>query len=232
MLLYQKISQHIHNLIQTESLQDNSKLPSERELQEQFSSTRITVRDALLRLESEGLVYRQNRKGWFVCPPRLVWNPVHKVSFYRLAREQGFKADTEVVHISTCNKRGEIAKALGNVDSLQCYCLTRVRKLDQRPVMMEDIYCSATDFCGFDKQDLTRSVTDIMREHYNRHVDSESSSIHVTTLPDDYASRLETNNGATCVKIVRKRYDKDRRMVDYNIEYWLHNVLEMQVEGR
>ena len=44
------------------------KLPSERELSELFSITRISVKSALDSLEIEGLIYREDRRGWFVSP--------------------------------------------------------------------------------------------------------------------------------------------------------------------
>ncbi|MCI2282193.1 GntR family transcriptional regulator [Colwellia sp. MSW7] len=61
MLLYQAIREYLFSLIAEQP--DMKKLPSERELLEQFNSTRITVREALIRLEAEGVIYRQNRKG-------------------------------------------------------------------------------------------------------------------------------------------------------------------------
>ena len=57
------------------------KLPSERELAERFLCTRITLREALQQLETEGLVYRENRRGWFVAPPRIRYNPTRTTGF-------------------------------------------------------------------------------------------------------------------------------------------------------
>ena len=39
-----------------------SQLPSERKLSELFATTRITVREALLQLEAQGVVYREERR--------------------------------------------------------------------------------------------------------------------------------------------------------------------------
>ncbi|MCV6604021.1 MAG: GntR family transcriptional regulator, partial [Porticoccaceae bacterium] len=75
----------------------NARLPSERELVEQFNSTRITVRDALSKLESEGLIYRSNRRGWFVTPSRLEYDPSSRVNFYMLAAQQNKEPATELI---------------------------------------------------------------------------------------------------------------------------------------
>ncbi len=40
-------------------MNDKQKLPSERELSELFETTRITIKDALVSLETEGLIYRE-----------------------------------------------------------------------------------------------------------------------------------------------------------------------------
>ena len=53
----------------------NTKLASERVLMEQFATTRVAVREALLALEMDGLIYRLDRRGWFVRAPRIIYRP-------------------------------------------------------------------------------------------------------------------------------------------------------------
>ncbi|MBH9055052.1 GntR family transcriptional regulator, partial [Pseudomonas aeruginosa] len=77
------------------------KLPSERELAERFLCTRITLREALQQLETEGLVYRENRRGWFVAPPRIRYNPTRTTGFMEYVSAQGRQPRTELslIHI-------------------------------------------------------------------------------------------------------------------------------------
>jgi DNA-binding GntR family transcriptional regulator len=245
MLLYQAIREYLFSLIAEQP--DMKKLPSERELLEQFNSTRITVREALIRLEAEGVIYRQNRKGWFICPPRLQWNPVHKVNFYQLAHEQNFVADTRLVSIeklmfnsdfSQLNQEKEESKQLLlNTINLafnqptKVYEICRVRSLDERPVMVEEIYCLADDFIGLPDKELTGSITAIFQDDYQVNITAESSSIYVTALPGHVAKLLNLNSGASCLKIIRQRYAAEHILVDYNIEYWVHGAIEIKVES-
>ncbi|WP_033955422.1 GntR family transcriptional regulator, partial [Pseudomonas aeruginosa] len=74
------------------------KLPSERELAERFLCTRITLREALQQLETEGLVYRENRRGWFVAPPRIRYNPTRTTGFMEYVSAQGRQPRTETLH--------------------------------------------------------------------------------------------------------------------------------------
>lgn len=227
MLLYQQIRNYIHQLLSEGTLNTGDKLPSERLLQEQFNSTRITVREALLRLEAEGLIYSQTRRGWFVTPTKLKWNPATKVNFYELAKQQGFVADTQVIshqEISNYDLKAEFSAST-------LHHLQRARSLDERLVMFEDIFCDAARFDGLAEHNLNGSITQIMANQYATNVVNEQCAISVTVLPDDVAQVLQKNSGTPCLKVIRKRFDELGSLVDYNIEYWLHNAIEMTVEG-
>ncbi|RXE84578.1 MULTISPECIES: UTRA domain-containing protein [Pseudoalteromonas] len=229
MLLYQRIRNHIQALLAAGSMTPGAKLPSERALQETFSSTRITVREALARLEAEGLIFSQKRRGWFVTPEKLKWHPAKKVNFNHLAIEQGFTPTTQVVAINAPSTEPEFSHSHFNGQPV--YELTRVRALDGRAMMMEQIYCAAERFADLHNQPLDGSITEVMSTHYQVDVSFEHCVISVTVLPDDVADKLEKNNGAPCLKVLRARYDAEQALVDYNIEYWLHDAIEMIVEG-
>lgn len=70
-------------------VESGDKLPSERELCAIFNTTRITIRESLAQLESSGLIWRADRRGWFVTPERLWLDPTQNTNFHKLCREQG-----------------------------------------------------------------------------------------------------------------------------------------------
>ena len=65
------------------TLKAGARLPSERQMQVTLGVNRGTVREALFQLESEGLIYRKERSGWYVSPPRVTYDP---------SRPEGFTA--------------------------------------------------------------------------------------------------------------------------------------------
>ncbi|MGT2934367.1 GntR family transcriptional regulator [Streptococcus castoreus] len=65
-LLYKKIYHFIKDQIKTGQFQKGDRLPTEKELSEQFSVSRITSKRALVELELEGLITRTRGKGSFV----------------------------------------------------------------------------------------------------------------------------------------------------------------------
>lgn len=65
-LLYKKIYHYLKDKISDGSLQAGDQLPTEKELSELFSVSRITSKRAFVELENEGLISRQRGKGSFV----------------------------------------------------------------------------------------------------------------------------------------------------------------------
>ena len=65
------------------------RIPTENELAQTFSVSRITVRKALKELEQEGLLVRRQGKGTFVADPSLRRDILHNSSFTEICRSAG-----------------------------------------------------------------------------------------------------------------------------------------------
>ncbi len=65
--LYLQIKKYIENMIEMDELKPDDRVPSENELMEKFSVSRITAKRALNILSQEGKVYRMQGRGTFVA---------------------------------------------------------------------------------------------------------------------------------------------------------------------
>ena len=70
--LYQRVRNYLEDLILEGQFEPGDQLPSEKDLQNQFGVSRITVRRALQDLSNEGKIQRVAGKGSFVLKPRRV----------------------------------------------------------------------------------------------------------------------------------------------------------------
>src|SRR5665213_819029 len=68
--LYMQITDMLRTRILDGTYQPNQQMLSESEMMESFGVSRITVRQALSNLQSEGLIFRIPGKGTFVSRPR------------------------------------------------------------------------------------------------------------------------------------------------------------------
>lgn len=64
--LYKQIQQHIREKIRSGQLRPSDRIPSEKELMDEYRVSKITVKNALAELADEGLVTRIQGKGTFV----------------------------------------------------------------------------------------------------------------------------------------------------------------------
>ncbi|MCM3289123.1 GntR family transcriptional regulator [Paenibacillus sp. MER 180] len=70
--LYLQVQRYIEDMIHTKQLKTNDRIPTEKELMEQFQVSRITVVNALAALVKEGLIYRVPGRGSFVAEQKSV----------------------------------------------------------------------------------------------------------------------------------------------------------------
>ena len=66
--MYQQIAEKLRTRIETGELAPGAQLPTELELRDRYSSSRNTIRDAIKRLTSQGLVETRPGQGTFVTP--------------------------------------------------------------------------------------------------------------------------------------------------------------------
>lgn len=107
-----KIKTSLSDQIHSGLMVKGQKLPSERALSGLYSTTRITIKDALVALETEGLIYREERRGWYVSPPRICYNPLSRTHFHQMIRDQQRIAATKVINARKESVQGKYAQAL------------------------------------------------------------------------------------------------------------------------
>ena len=69
--IYSQLKEMVREKIEAGIWPPGTLIPSERDFCEQFGISRMTVRQALGELVSEGMVVREKGKGTFVAQPRL-----------------------------------------------------------------------------------------------------------------------------------------------------------------
>lgn len=229
---YRHLKEHFGYLIQQSVLAPGCKLPSEREIGEQFKLTRVTVRQALQNLEAEGLIYRQNRRGWFVTPPSVVYNPASHLSFNLYVKAQGSTPYTEKLAQQMEPASKEIAELMGLVKGTPVLYLHRRRYIDQRPVLIEKMYINTLLLPGIHQEDLTQSLSQILKEKYNMEYRDMDLVFKSTSLPEHAAKDLSMAAGQPGLQIERINYTRDRQVLELDYEFWRHDAVTINIEIR
>ncbi|MXS19419.1 UTRA domain-containing protein [Pseudomonas oryzihabitans] len=206
------------------------RLPSERQLSELFATTRITLREALLQLEALGLIYREERRGWFVAPPRLAYNPLARTHFHAMVEAQGRRPATEVLAARQMLASAEICRLLELPALSSVYQIRRVRRVDGRLVLYVEHYLNAAYFPGLLEHDLQRSLTELYRDRYDIRYGEVRFEILPTALLPEAAQALRVAQGSPALHITRINHDQQGRLIDCDLEFWRHDAIQVRVE--
>lgn len=207
------------------------KLPSERELSDIFQTTRITLKDALIALETEGLIYREERRGWFVSPPRLQYNPLSRSHFHRMVEEQQRQANTRVLDITTEPASREIAEMLELENLQSVHRIQRLRSVDNRAVLVVENCLISQLFPGILQHNLAQSLTALYEEVYGYQTARSCFNVIPTAAPEPIAKALNLAEGQQILKICRVNYNQDGKLMDCEFEYWRPDAVMIKIDN-
>ncbi len=218
-------------MIEAGALAPGAKLPPERALAEEFSITRVTVRQALIRMEAEGLIFREERRGWFVSPPRVRYDPTANTSFTESVTEQGRVAGTTVL------SKHQVAASTWESTHLGCavgdpiFVISRLRTVDGRAVLVEQIHVKAKRCPGLLDHPLDQSMTDLMSEKFGIIEHRAQINMRPTALSEIPAKALGVAVGTPSLYLARAILDQYNEVVEFDQEFWRHDALDICVSA-
>lgn len=116
--------------------------PAERELVEQYGISRHTMRDAMRRLHTEGLIDRERGRGTFVRQQTIEQRTGALYSLFRSIEDQGFEQRSKVLTLEQRCDRG-VATRLGVAASTSFVYLHRLRNADDTPIATDELWLPA-----------------------------------------------------------------------------------------
>lgn len=182
--------------------------PSERELVERFGVARMTVRQALDALVTEGVLQRFPGRGTFVAPPRR--QPSRIASFTEDMTARGTVAESRTLAAEKVRAPAGVARALSIAPREPVLRWRRLRLADGNPVCLSDAYLPADLVPGLlDGPDLPDSLYDELSARGRRPTWAEDSlSAGVATT--DEATLLECQEGTVVLRLTRRALWEDR----------------------
>ncbi len=138
--LFQQVMDSIKDDVDSGKYQTGDRIPSEDELSEMFSVSRITVRRAVSELVDRGYLTKVRGKGTFVNRPKLarkICQTSEIQSFTETCAEAGRVAGATVLGVEVVEARASEAEFLGVEQGSKLVHVKRVRTADGVPIMLE-----------------------------------------------------------------------------------------------
>jgi GntR family transcriptional regulator len=197
-----QVREYVRGLI--DGAEPGSPAPSERELVQLFGVARMTVRQALDALVSEGLLERIPGRGTFVARA-LADNQIRLASFTEEMTRRGMKADARTLLARHEQAGPGVARALEIEIGDRVVHWQRLRYADGQPMCLEDAYLADAIVPGFLDQPLPVSLYVELQRRALLPTWGEDS-VDADTARADEAEALGINEGDSVLRIARRAF--------------------------
>lgn len=210
---YYRVKRQLLDL--TATLSPGSPVPPERELAEQYATSRTTVRQALGELVAEGRLLRVQGKGTFVAGPKVAQS-LQLTSYTEDMRAQGMTPTTRMLELGYVTADETMADRLDIKTGGRVLRIHRLRMADGEPMAIETTHLAARRFPGLRRQlDRHPSLYQALSTAYGvRLVEAEETIETVLATPHD-AQLLGVDVGVPLLSLSRHSFDTDGEPVEY-----------------
>lgn len=210
--LHMSIAADVRDKIGTEQLGPHTLLPSERELAELHGVSRMTARQALSLLESEGVVYRKPPRGTFVAEPRVRF---HVGGFSEELARMGRRAAARLLWAEHQLASPAVRRALALADGAAVHVFHRLRTVDDVPFALETTYLPAELTPGILDETDDGSLWGVLRSRYEIELARSTAILESIVLDDATSAELGLRAGSAGTLLTRTTEDSSGRSVEY-----------------
>jgi GntR family transcriptional regulator len=193
--VYQQLSNALTSYITNGNLQVGEKFLTEREICKRYNVSRPTANKVLAGLVSEGRLEFRKGVGTFVAPKSIQYDMRSLISFTEKARAAGKTPSTDIVDFRKCSVEDiepSIAERLNLYAPQQVFYITRLRRADNIPVILERRWTVA-DFCPrLTEEEINGSIYELWTKKYGLNISGAEETIHAVNLGEQDAAILET----------------------------------------
>ena len=202
-LPYEAVKASIRERIAAGGWQPGFRLPSERELVQQFGCARMTVHRALRELGDEGLIERRQGSGSYVAQLHPISNLLQVRDIHDEIAERGHVHTTRVCGVARVKADAEVALAMRLRRGAAVVHVKLVHLENGVPIQLEDRHVNPALAPGLTECDFTRvTPSHVLFEHAPL---TEAEQVVEAVLADaEQARLLEVALGSALLMVSRR----------------------------
>ncbi|AHE71297.1 TPA: GntR family transcriptional regulator [Enterobacter ludwigii] len=214
--MYRQIADALREKITAGELKPGDALPTESSLQETFSVSRVTVRQALKLLTEEQIIESIQGSGSYVREERVNYDIYQLTGFYEKLADRNVDTHSDVKTFEVIKADVKLAETLNIRPDDKVWHVKRVRFIKQKPVNLEETWMPLAMFA-----DLTWEVMENSKYHYieqiKKMVIDRSEQELVPIVPSQEAiDALALDPAKPILEKVSRGFLKDGRVFEYS----------------
>ena len=212
------------------------RLPSETELAARYGVARMTIRQAVGALASEGAVVRRQGLGTFATDRRPTRTTDLLMSFTEEMRRQGRQVQTRLINAAIEQPPSAARTALQLGQSAAAVTVRRVRLVDGCPILVQHSWLPYARFAGLDADPLLDgSLYAMLEAHYGVRIVRAKQAFDAEAADESDAMALGLRPHEPVLRITRTTYDSSNLVVEFAISamrpgYSIETIMERRSE--
>lgn len=204
--------------------------PTEKQLQELYHVSRVTVRQAVSNLVNEGYLMCSRGIGTTVIFEKIDENLKQVISFSDEMKQHGITMETSYCEI-TKEKAGKVIRMnLGLKEGEECYKLVRVRCAKGVPIVYSITYLNNTHQFPLHSQLYKNSLYKLLKEEYGVSVVKGQDTLEAVSANSEIGDFLRIEEGFPVFKRTRKTFDDKNDIIEYTVCYYPGDKYKYSVE--
>lgn len=202
--IFTQVKAAIADAMVSGELQPHRRIPSERELAALFGVSRMTIRQALVEMIGEGILYTRSGKGTYVAE-RKIEQPLQRLtSFTQDMAARGLRPSSRLIGADLLPAPIELAHALDIRPGSELVRVRRLRLADEQPLAVETSHLPHARCPGLLDQDLERrSLYEVLHERYGLELASAKQTIEAATPTPEECELLRVTRSVPVLRIHR-----------------------------
>lgn len=207
--IYYQIREQLRQQILSGQLPPGDPLPTEADICAECGVSRMTARQALSQLASEGLIVRRRGRGSFVAPPKATFREdSHFVlSYTALVQQLGRRAGARIRRQQLVPAAGQVAALLQVSEAEPLVEIVRVRSVDGEAMSLETSFLPQRLFPTLVSLDLAdRSLYQVLEETFGIAATHALDTIELAAAGELEARELGLPPGVPVILSTRLTY--------------------------
>ncbi|PMH33978.1 transcriptional regulator [Vibrio sp. 10N.286.49.C2] len=218
--MYRKIADAIREKISIGEYKVGEALPTEAQLREEFSVSRVTVRQALkLLVENEELESVQG-SGTYVKESKVNYDIYQQSSFAEKWAHLEGVTHSDVLAFEVQSASLTMAEHLNLSEGDQVFYIKRVRFLDENPITVEETWMPTEMFPDLTYQVMQASKYDFIENKKGLVIDRSEQEIIPVLPPKDIADLLGIELGEPIIEKRTRGHLHDDTVFEYSRNYF------------
>ncbi|MDX1416913.1 MAG: GntR family transcriptional regulator [Candidatus Promineifilaceae bacterium] len=225
---------HIKEQILNHEFADG-RIPSESELANELGVSRTTIRDAMSRLENEGVVFRRQGSGTYVNEPGLqIKSRLEEIWSYEAVLEaHGYTPSTQVLAAYVEKPAQEIVNALNLGVGETILVIKKLFTEDSIPVIYTENRIP-TRICDsdLDLDDFRDPIYQVLDERCQQRLNYYLSDIIPSSANEQLAKLLDITQGTALISFQETGYNDENEPILWARSYFRDDLLRFRMIRR